>query len=208
MSKLRLCLSSLVLAASLSSAAAAHAPVERSYPIQIKPPVELDRAKVRAKLAARRKVVIERFLAYREARVYPWKHRGIGTRRHLWFDDLGNLCAAATLISGDWGRDATIKVGTTDRGIELAEVKAGPLADWMLTSGLAHHEIVAIQVPPMVVDDEMRPAETERLYAIYVDVERQLRALDAENLDLATDALMKRPDLARMLLAGKLPGPA
>ena len=203
MSKLRLCLSSLILAASLSSAAA-HSPVEARRPVPVAPRFET-RDFVRAKLAERRKLVIERFLAYREARVYPW-NRGTGAA-HLWYDDDGNLCAAATLISYDWGRPAVFAIGSKDRAIELAKVKTGPLADWILTSGLTHHEIVAIQVPPMGVEDVMRPEETRRLYALYVDVERQLRALDSENLELATDALMKRPDLMRQLLAGKLPGP-
>jgi hypothetical protein len=169
--------------------------------------MKLDRAKVRAALAERRKEVIERFLAYREARVYPWNRMPLSTQ-HIWFDDQGNLCAAATLISKDWGRESTMKVGERDRGLQLAKVKKGEVADWILTSGLTHHEIVAIQVPAIGVDDPMlRAPEIERLYAIYNDVERQLRTLGDENLDLATDALMKRPDLARQLLAGHIPGP-
>jgi hypothetical protein len=198
-------LASFLLASSLFTASFAKTAPSKPVPVDIQ--IELDRAQVRAKLEARRKEVIERFLAYREARVYPW-NRFVPSTRHLWFDDLGNLCAAATLISDDWGRDSTMKVGEIDRGIQLALVKNGELADWILTSGLTHHEIVAIQAPSIGVDDpRMRNSEIQRLYALYTDVERQLRTLGDENLDLATDALMKRPDLARELLAGKLPGP-
>ena len=197
-------LASFLLASSLTTLSFARSTVVKPAPVDIQ--VKLDRAAVRAKLEARRKEVIERFLAYREARVYPW-NRAPGAQ-HLWFDDMGNLCAAATLISYDWGRESTMKVGETNRGIQLARVKKGELADWILTSGLTHHEIVAIQVPPMGdMEDPRRRGETDRLYAMYTDVERQLTTLNDENLDLATDALMKRPDLARALLAGNLPGP-
>lgn len=38
-------------------------------------------------------------------------------------------------------------------------------------------------------------------------ISSQYATLEDESLDLATDALMKRPELAKNLLAGKLPGP-
>lgn len=200
-------LTSLLLATSLSATAFANtAPAKPvAAEMRVQPMIELDRAKVRAKLAERRTLMIERFLAYREARVYP-RNRFVPSTKHLWFDDFGNLCAAATLISADWGREATMKFGERERGIELAKVKKGEVADWMLTSGLTRHEIVAIQAPAIGVDDQLRNPEVERLYALYTDIERQLRTLRDENLDLATDALMKRPELARQLLAGTLPG--
>jgi hypothetical protein len=209
MTRLRLYVSSLLLASSLSTAVAAKTAPTQIVATDARMIVQLDRAQVRAKLAQRRAVMIERFLAYREARVYPWIRSGSMVFSHMWFDDMGNLCAAATLISKDWGRDSTLKFGETNRVIALADVKSGEVADWMLTSGLTHHEIVAIQVPAIDTGDDwmMRQAEIDRLFAMYKDVERQLRTLGDENLDLATDALMKRPDLARQLIAGKLPGP-
>ena len=196
-------LASLLLASSLTACAAASAAPEKPAPADTN--VQLDRKQVRAKLAERRKEVIERFLAYREARVYPW-NQTVPSVKHLWFDARGNLCAAATLISYDWGRPSTMKVGENNRELALANITRGELADWIATSGLTHHEIVAIQAPGFGIEIDNNP-EVERLYAIYKDVERQLRTLGDENLDLATDALMKRPDLARKLLAGKLPGP-
>jgi len=173
---------------------------------------QIDRAQLRAKLAARRQVVLERFLAYRDARVYPVNNLlPGGGQQHVWLDEYGNLCAAATLISGDWGRDVTIRIGQTNNQLKLADVKTGPVADWILTSGLTHHEIVAIQVPG---DDMFRrsiqtPEEIERLYEIYVDVERQLRGLADESLEEAVDALMKRPELAQQMLHDSIasPGP-
>jgi hypothetical protein len=203
-------LSSLLLASSLSTACFANSAAAPRPPIA-DPVVQIktDRASVRAQLALRRAEMMKRFLAYREARAYPWNWRGTLRPAHIWYDDQGNLCAAATLISADWGRDSTMKVGESDRGIALAKIKKGELADWMLTSGLTHAEIVAIQVPPMDTGrDEIRHMEeVERLYAMYTDVERQLNALYDENLELATDRLMARPDLAFSFMRGQIPGP-
>ena len=209
MTRLRLYVSSLLLATTACFAnAGATTALSKPVAVDARVQIKIDRAKVRAKLAERRAVMIERFLAYREGRVYPWNRSSMMMPSHLWFDDMGNLCAAATLISKDWGRDSTMKVGETDRGIALANVTKGEVFEWMLTSGLTHHEIVAIQAPAIGIEDPMmRASEIERLFALYTDVERQLTTLGDESLDLATDALMKRPDLARQLLAGKLPGP-
>lgn len=213
MTRLRFALASVLLATSLGACAgtATIAPVK---PDVIAPAKQLDRAKLRQKLAARRDLNIQRFLAYREARVYPVSSTP-GTT-HLWFDEAGNLCAAATLISAEWGVEATMRVGEENLNLKLADVTTGPLADWILMSGLTKHEIVAIQAPmigpggggggewrdPVIADPE-----NQRLYNLYTDVERQIRSLRDANLDLATDALMKRPDLARALLADQLAGP-
>lgn len=206
MSRLRLALAALALSAGCS-AATAHSPAVPARPIisQPAPAPAIDRAALRAKLAERRAITVQHFLAYREARVYP--KNTFGGTQHVWQDVNGNLCAAATLISYDWGRASTENVGKEDLHIALASVKSGPLADWILTSGLTHHEVVAIQVPgsfevgPIVVEPD---PEVQRLYGIYLDVERQLGGLSAESLDAATDALLKRPDLARELLAGRV----
>jgi hypothetical protein len=185
-------------------------------PVVSPSPVAIDRAKLRTALGARRKLVIQRFLAYRDAKVYPIA-RTPGAHDYLWVDAGGHFCAAATLVSLDWGRPAAWLVG--QRGITraMADQRSGALNDWILTSGLARHELVAIQVLPVepdprpVVPDGSAPgappAETERLHAIYMDVERQLVDLADDSLDEATDALMKRPDLAQRVLAGGFAGP-
>ena len=203
MNRLRLTIASLLFASvaatgcvTSATAGSTRAPVTQQA---------IDRAALRAKLAERRDLTIERFLAYREARVYPINDlRGSGMR-HQWIDAQGHLCAAATLLSLDWGREATLLAGKKDNGIKLANVTKGPIADWILTSGLTHHEIVAIQVPGS--DMFPAPQESDRMYQIYVDVERQLSGLRNEALDEATDALMKRPELAREVLDGKVAGP-
>ena len=220
MSRLRLCLASLFVAAA-ASACAPNLQQQQVAPVTVRTPGDarpakpaLDRAALRAKLAARREQVMQRFLAYREARTYPINNLPGGGFRHVWLDDFGHLCAAATLVSNDWGRDAAIRAGAANREIKIADVKQGPLADWVLTTGLTHAELVAIQVPgfeqPVIVEpgeDQQRTAEVNRLYGIYLDVERQMRSLWDENLDLATDALMQHPELARGVLADRMAGP-
>ena len=208
MSRLRLCLASLVLATTMSSAACTG--ITRPAPRSVPQHTQLDRAAVRAKLAARRKVVFARFLAYREGRVYPINNLPVDGPRHLWFDDWGNLCAAATLISADWGRDATMRIGATDRQIQIASIHTGAVNDWILTSGLTQQELVAIQLPgdpiTMPIQPEQREQEIARMFRTYVDVERQIRSMWESNLDAATDALMRHPDLARSVLRGQVAG--
>jgi hypothetical protein len=207
-------LRSFLLAASLTLTACApglKAPANPgdagADPIVVTPSPKPDRAKLRAALAARRAENVKRFLAYRDGRVYPINDTGMGFQ-HVWLDGSGNLCAAATLISHDWGRDATSRVALENNVIALADVHDGPLHDWILTSGLTHHEIVAIQVPGWNgMDDRPREQEIERLYALYVDVERQLATMQDESLEDAVDDLMARPELARALLGGVAAGP-
>jgi hypothetical protein len=205
-------LSSLLLSASLLTSACGASAVRSAGDAGVAPAPavavapSIDRAAVRAALAARREASVERFLAYREARVYPLNSFADGLQ-HVWLDALGNLCAAATIIAADWGRDAVAAVAREDNFVRLADVHDGPLADWILTSGLTHHEVVAIQEPMMYEPEptpgpDVRAPELARLHAIYTSVERQLRTLWDENLDLATDALLARPDLARALLDG------
>ncbi|MBL0214957.1 MAG: hypothetical protein IPQ07_13860 [Myxococcales bacterium] len=206
MSNLRCTLVSLLLATAVGCATTG----STTTPIvSQKVPAErsIDRAALRAKLAERRAITMSHFLAYREARVYPINNLPGGGLRHVWLDDWGNLCAAATLISLDWGREPTINAGKANREIQLARIHTGPLADWILTSGLTHHEIVAIQVPGSEIFERPRNSEVDRLYGMYIDVERQLTGLRDESLDAATDALMRRPELARELLGGHVAGP-
>ena len=208
-------LSALLLASSLVACSPAANQLSPTRPAALRPTpgaVSLDRAAVRAELAQRREIVFQRFLDYREGRVYPVNDRtGF---EHVWIDASGNLCAAATLVSKDWGRDSAVLAANGNNNVALADIREGALADWILLSGLTQHEVVSIQVPgfnagvgvvlPVEPVFDPRVTEIERLYGIYVDVERQLRGLWELSLDAATDALMDRPDLARELLAGNL----
>lgn len=211
---------SLLLTGACSSATrnAVDAGVSGPKPAPIVAPVvvqpvapDADRAALRAKLLERREQTVARFLAYREARSYPINSYMEGLQ-HVWLDELGQLCAAATVISADWGFDVTAAVAIEDNFIKLADVHDGPLLDWILTSGLTRHELVAIQEPMEYQGKDLGmwrgpdPAELDRLHAIYVSVERQIEALWDESLDEAVDALAAHPELAESFLRGELPG--
>lgn len=211
MSRVRTFFASLALASSLVGCAVARAEARSAggAPAHVAPapkrimPIApmVSRQQVRAKLAERRELTMQRFLAYREARVYPINSMipGVG---HVWLDENGNLCAAATLIAADWGREAAANIARANNSVALADVTEGELYDWILTSGMTKAELVSIQVPGFN-ERWNRRQEVERLYTLYKDVERQIRSLDKHNLDLAVDELMKKPQLARDLVAGK-----
>jgi hypothetical protein len=200
MTRLRLCFASLLFTV------AAGACVTTANSATLKKPAvvetSIDRATVREKLAARRTQTVKHFLEYRDRGVYPVNQLPGGGFRHVWVDGAGNLCAAATLISKDWGREAAIQVGMKNLEIKLADVKSGAVLDWMLTSGLTRAELVAIQLPgdTWLPGEAARVQEIARMKQIYQDVERQIRSLWDANLELAVDELMKRPELAKKLV--------
>ncbi len=207
MTRLRLAFAALALSLGACAVTNAHARVPADPLAIVEDQTEIDRAALRVKLAERRASTFKNFLAYRDAMVYPVNELPGGGVRHVWIDRAGNLCAAATLISKDWGREAATRVGKTDVEIKLANVRRGPVLDWMLTSGMTRSELVAIQLPGDMIGMDQRSVEINRMYSIYLDVERQVRSLDEQNLDLAVDELMKHPVLAKQLLAGKVAGP-
>jgi hypothetical protein len=203
-------LRNLIASFAFATAAAACTTHTAQKPTTVEPvrisQVQIDRAKLKAKLLERRKQTVKNFLAYRDARVYPINTLPAGGYQHVWLDENGNLCAAATLVSKDWGREVAIRIGQTNNQIKIADA-TGELADWILTSGMTRAELVAIQVPGFQYDRGERTREIERLYGIYMDVERQINSLWDKNLDLAVDELIKRPDLARGLIDGRIAGP-
>jgi hypothetical protein len=167
----------------------------------------VDRAQVKAALAARRKQNLALFTAYRTAGVYPHNFVQDG-KLNVWLDDEGRLCAAATLIASSGNRDLAMSVPSTDNFIRLADVTDGALMDWILTSGFTQAEIAAIQEPFMgrmqpiqEQPDAQRLAEDQRLAKKYAQVERQLIKARKKSLDRAVDRLMQHPDLAAQLVA-------
>jgi len=176
----------------------------------------LDRAAIRAKLAANRAANLARFRAYQQKRVFP-SNTYTDDKLNVWLDRQGHLCAAATIIKMSGHDDLVARVAAQHNFIRLAEVTEGPLMDWMLMSGFTQDEIAAIQEPMMPVTREpvlepqpepilanrgMRRAEDRRLVAKYRQVDRMLVKNRAHSLDRAVDRLMTRPDLARQLLDG------
>jgi hypothetical protein len=169
----------------------------------------LDRATVRTALARARTLNLDLFRVYQKTGVFPSNTFKPG-KLNVWRDADGHFCAAATIIKLS-GKDALVtRVAEQNNFIRLADVKQGPLMDWILTSGFTQDEIAAIQEPfmpvvdrpqiapsePMLVDAQLRKAEDARLRARYRVVTRMLVKNEAKSLDAATDRLMKHPALA------------
>lgn len=169
----------------------------------------LDRASVRAALLGARHRNLENFRAYEKAGVFP-SNTYQPNQLNVWRDQDGHFCAAATIIRMSGQTELVDRVADQNNFIRLADVSQGPVMDWILTSGFTQEELVAIQKPfmpvtekpqiapetPVAVDAKMRAAETARLKAVYTKVERDLVKNEKRDLDLATNRLMKHPDLA------------
>ena len=181
--------------------------------LRIAPRRTPDRATVRAALAKARATNLAAFRVYQKKGVFPSNTFTDG-KLNVWLDTDGNFCAAATIIKMS-GMDALVnKVAEQNNFIRLADVRQGPLMDWILTSGLTQDEIAAIQEPfmpvvddpvmepsqPILVDANLRKAEDARLRAKYKMVDRMIAKNAKKSLDLATDRLMKHPKLAWSLV--------
>jgi hypothetical protein len=172
-----------------------------------------DRATVRAALATARATNLAAFRVYQKKGVFPSNTFKPG-KLNVWLDDDGHFCAAATIIKMSGMDDLVNKVAEQNNFIRLADVKTGPLMDWILTSGLTQDEIAAIQEPfmpvtdrpqlepsqPILVDAKLRKAEDARLRAKYKSVDKMIVKNTSKSLDLATDRLMKHPMLAWQLV--------
>src|SRR5690349_6791801 len=88
----------LALVPSPASAAPDTSAPDPSKPDPSKPEAAAeDRAKLREELVAQRKINLERFHAYRIARVYPHNRYEEGMK-NVWKDPDGHLCAVATMM--------------------------------------------------------------------------------------------------------------
>ncbi|HEY5921691.1 MAG TPA: hypothetical protein VIV11_08470 [Kofleriaceae bacterium] len=171
-----------------------------------------DRATVRAALAKARATNLAAFRVYQNKGVFP-NNTFERDKLNVWLDEDGNFCAAATIIKLSGMDDLVTKVAEQNNFIRLADVKQGPLMNWILTSGLTQAEIAAIQEPfmpvmrtpvepqqPILVDTKLRDGEDARLRAKYRTVDRMIVKNTKTSLDAATDRLMKFPSLARQLV--------
>ncbi|HEY0255058.1 MAG TPA: hypothetical protein VGC41_26205 [Kofleriaceae bacterium] len=119
---------------------------------------------------------------------------------NVWLDASGHFCAAATMIKMDGHPDLVDETARQGNNLRLLDVTSGPLLSWMLTSGLTIEEIDQIQEPgfePPVVSPAAYKAEDKKLLVKYRATEKYLRAHESADLDIATDRLMKQPELAQ-----------
>jgi hypothetical protein len=174
---------------------------------------EAARARLKKVLAAHRAKNVGAFRAYARRGVYPHNYINNGAL-NVWIDNDGHMCAAATMIFKSGAKRLVRQTAKDNNYIRLADVTDGALMDWILTSGLTHAEVIAIQAPmvgmPNDRGDEFVPgiedwriAEDARLRAGYEETLKQLAANKDGSLDAAVDALAWRPDLVAKLIGGK-----
>lgn len=166
------------------------------------------RARLRTVLTKRRAKNLRSFAGYVAKGSYPHNYV-TPDRLNVWIDEDGHMCAAATMIfkSSLTARALVRQVARDDNYIRLADVTDGPLLDWILTSGLTHAEVIAIQEPFDGPDEPVRrrpvdwkTAEDNRLRARYAVVMKQLVDGRDASLEAAIDALAFRPDLVAKLI--------
>jgi hypothetical protein len=186
-------------------------PPDRRAPSFAQQEPSLDRDQLRAILNVRRETNLAAFRAYAAAGVYPSNTYDNGAL-NVWRDRDGHLCAAATIINKSGETELVGRVADQNNFIKLADVKQGPLEDWILTSGFTQDEIVAIQKPfrpvakaPAIIEEppiapDLKTAETTRLKKVYKQVDAQLVKDQNKSLDLAADRLFKHPTLAWTML--------
>jgi hypothetical protein len=176
----------------------------------------VERAHVRADLAARRARQIERLGEYAAQREFPHNYAG-PTSAHIFRDDAGRLCAVADLVHRD-GRDDLVDATVHEHNdLAIADVRGGPMLDWVLASGLTQEELARIQLPlpPLTRREPPRPTQLDlvarmqaddarvneaRMKELVVDhlarVQAELRAGTEKSLDVATERLVAVHSLA------------
>ena len=174
--------------------------------IMPKPDALVSRDMVRRALAARRARSLDAFEAYQSAGAFP---RNSYTSRPLnvWRDEGGHFCAAATIIKMSGQDELVDRVAEQSNFIRLADVKQGPLMDWILTSGLTQDEIALIQEPFEPVPEpqsKLAQAETARLVSKYRTIEATIRKQERAGLEAATTRLLKNQALAWKLVHDEL----
>lgn len=162
------------------------------------------RGQVRARLVAQRQLQIKRLAAYSAKGVFPRNAVTTGLQ-NIFVDSAGRVCAAANLISLSGNHALVTATAKSNNFIRLVNVRKGALLDWMLQSGLTIEEIDRIQEPYMGMT-EPRPdqiaAETRRLQQHFARVLAELQRNTAASVTVATDRLMRRPDLAARFVKG------
>ncbi len=155
-----------------------------------------ERAQLRAQLAARRALNLQRFQQYAARGAFPDNHVRPGML-NVMIDDEGKICAAANLMALDGLMGLVQQTAQRDNYLRFVNVHQGPLMAWMLSSGLTQEEIDQIQEPyDFIGFDDPRPIPVQeddeklRLQARFREVAATLRRNRERSLDVALERLL------------------
>lgn len=170
----------------LTSAAASAAPRAFRLPV-----MEPSRSDVRAALARRRALQLQRLRAYRDRGVFP-RNRVSDDVINVFRDENGLLCAVANLVFLDGDLELVASTAKENNYVKMATLKKGALFNWILASGFTIEEIGAIQLPdsPVVDDFDWEQRENARIIAHINAVSAQMIKDTEASLDAATDRLI------------------
>lgn len=96
-----------------------------------------------SELAARRAQLVSWLHDYYEAGVYPTDAAGLPIS--VFEDERGVRCPMAELMYRSGHGDLVAAVARDNNKLRLADVKDGPVLDWMMQSGLTIEEIAMVQ---------------------------------------------------------------
>jgi hypothetical protein len=171
--------------------------VVAAWPVSTKPAPEDE-------LAAKRQKLIEHLRAYREAARFPLPsnvtpadlvpstdiHSADAPAVHSFIGPNQSLCALAYLIAQSGRRDLVDQVARDNNHLCVADVKSGPVMEWIRQSGLTFEECVLIQQPSRepVRKEDPNP-EVRRIQAHLDRVEEKLVRETKVSLIVATARL-------------------
>lgn len=147
-------------------------------------------------LATQRRQNIGWLRAYMQAGVFP-ENRVRPGRLNVFVDANGRLCAVANLLAHSGHRVLVDRVSRANNFVRFADVGAGPLVDWSLSSGLTREEIIRIQEPyeyipqgiPVQNEWQAQQQERARLQSHFVQVIQELEANFDGSLAVAVNRL-------------------
>jgi hypothetical protein len=167
----------------------------------------------RAELAANRAALLDRLHDYWLAGEFPLDEQQ--RPASVFRDGAGRECPMASMISQSGHSELVAEVVRTNNHLRLADVEAGPLMAWMLTSGLTRDEIILVQGAADLDYGQFQiqfSSESSLIAAAHDEVknrvriaEAQLRAQTANSLEVAFAALPQALEVAARTGAKRQP---
>ncbi len=160
---------------------------------QTRPTTPADLA--RAELAVQRELMLDRLHDYWTRGEFVQNPVPSGGPGHFIFDAQRRPCPLASIIIESGRRDLMEQAARENNGVKVADLRGGPILDWILLSGLTQEECILIQQPSRSGKEMARPeaeTEQEKLRRTLEDVEVRLRRATDESLELAVTRLLRR----------------
>lgn len=192
---------SCLLALGLAASAHAEIPEVADAPAAAVARIEY-RAEWEQVLRDERSQQVARLTSYYNQGAFP-QNPGVAGFSHQFVDSQGQLCAVASLIWQSGRQDLVLETSRLKNDTVVSDVQTGPLADWILTSGLTREELAIIQEPGfneltqsftggMELVTVAETAEQKRIRAHLLVVLQMLAADTEMSLATAVDRLGER----------------